>query len=105
MLAEDATLAMPPYPTWWRGRDTIIAVVASPGSPFHERWRYVPIRASGQLAAAAYLWDADKGAYRATGLDVLTVRGSRIAAITAFATPHAFGRFGVRDELPPSVAP
>ena len=100
MLARDATLAMPPYPNWWRGRDVIIAAVTSPGSPFYERWRYVPTHANGQLAIAGYLWDGEKGTYRATGLDVLTLRGARIANITAFATPEVFRRFGLPDELP-----
>jgi hypothetical protein len=31
MLAADATFAMPPYPSWWRGR--IIAAFAS--EPIH----------------------------------------------------------------------
>ena len=30
MLAEDATFQMPPYPTWWRGREVIAAFAAEP---------------------------------------------------------------------------
>jgi RNA polymerase sigma-70 factor, ECF subfamily len=102
LLAEDATLAMPPYPGWWRGRDTIRAAVAQPGSPFYDPWRYLPApRANGQLAVAAYRWHADRGTYRATGLDVLGLRGDLIAEITAFATPEVFPWFGLPAELPP----
>jgi RNA polymerase sigma-70 factor, ECF subfamily len=57
MLAEDATFAMPPYKTWWRGREVIAAFSAE---PFH---RYLPTQANGQAANAAYRWDAEKGSY------------------------------------------
>lgn len=50
MLAEDVTMAMPPYPFWWQGRDALMAAVTNPDSPFYERWRYLPTRANGQLA-------------------------------------------------------
>jgi hypothetical protein len=33
-------------------------------------------------------------------LDVLALRGARIAGVTAFATPEVFGRFGLPNELP-----
>src|SRR5829696_7672203 len=54
MLADDATFAMPPYPTWWRGRDVIAAFSAQ---PVH---RYLPTHANGQPANAAYRWDPQK---------------------------------------------
>jgi len=33
-------------------------------------------------------------------LDVLTMRGRRIAAVTAFIDPQVFQRFGLPDEFP-----
>jgi hypothetical protein len=33
-------------------------------------------------------------------LDVLTLRGERITAVTAFVDPEIFARFGLPDELP-----
>jgi hypothetical protein len=41
---------MPPYAAWWRGRDALLAAVTHPGSLFHQKWRYLPTRANGQLA-------------------------------------------------------
>jgi RNA polymerase sigma-70 factor, ECF subfamily len=55
LLAEDATFAMPPFASWWRGREVIAALAAE---PVH---RYLPARANGQLANAAYRWDPEKG--------------------------------------------
>jgi len=95
MLAEDATFAMPPYPSWWRGRDVIAGFAAQ---PVH---RYVRTRANGQAANAAYRWDAEKGSYVAEGLEVLTLEGGLVKQMTAFMIPWIFPHFGLPDELPP----
>jgi len=84
MLTEDATLDMPPTPTWYRGREAIAAFYAARPMAGAVRWRHIPTRANGQLAVACYLWEERTGRYAAHGLDVLTLRGGRIAAVTAF---------------------
>ena len=93
MLAEDATFAMPPYARWWRGREVIAAFA---GEPVH---RYLPARANGQLANAAYRWDPEEGRYIAEALEVLTLEGTRIKEMTAFMTPGVFPRFGLPGAL------
>jgi len=93
MLAEDATFAMPPYPTWWRGRETIAAFAAE---PVH---RYLPTRANGQPANAAYRWDSDKRTYVAEALEVLTLEGAQVKEMTAFMTPALFPHFGLPETL------
>ena len=94
MLAEDATFAMPPYPSWWRGREVIAAFAAE---PVH---RYIPTRANGQPANAAYRWNPEKGGYIAEALEVLTLDGAHVKAMTAFMTPEVFRLFGLPDALP-----
>jgi RNA polymerase sigma-70 factor (ECF subfamily) len=94
MLAEDATFAMPPYPSWWRGRDVIASFAAE---PVH---RYLPTRANGQIANAAYRWNPERGRYLAEALEVLTLEGARVKAMTAFMTPDVFSLFGLPDALP-----
>ncbi len=94
MLAEDATFAMPPYLTWWRGREVIAAFAVA---PFH---RYLPTQANGQPANAAYRWDAEKGSYVAEALEVLTLEGAQVKEMTAFMMPAIFHRFGLPDNLP-----
>jgi len=98
MLAEDATFAMPPYATWWRGRDVIAAFAAE---AMH---RYLPTRANGQPANAAYRWNPDQQHYVAEALEVLTFDGTQIKAMTAFMTPEIFPRFGLPETLPPRPA-
>jgi RNA polymerase sigma-70 factor, ECF subfamily len=97
LLAEDATFAMPPYASWWRGRDVIAAFAVE---PVH---RYLPARANGQLANAAYRWDPKRGRYAAEALEVLTLEGTTVKAMTAFMTPQVFPRFCLPETLSPDV--
>jgi RNA polymerase sigma-70 factor (ECF subfamily) len=95
LLTEDATWSMPPLPEWYAGKEAIVGFLES--GPIRRRWRHLPTRANGQLAVGCYIWDDAAGAYRGWVIDVLTLRGERIAAITAFIDASLFARFG----LPP----
>ncbi len=57
------------------------------------------MRANCQPAVACYSWDPRTGSYAATVLDVLTLRGARIARITAFVDREVFRRFGLPHRL------
>ena len=98
LLTEDATFAMPPYPDWCRGREAIAGSWLMPAGP-PPRLRYVATCANGQPAVGVYLIDADAGCYKPLALDVLTLRGPLIAAVTAFRMPAIFARFGLPAEL------
>jgi RNA polymerase sigma-70 factor, ECF subfamily len=93
MLTEDAGFAMPPQPVRYHGRAEIAAFL--PVGPLTDRWRFLPMRASGQLAFGTYSWDRARRCYVARGLDVLDLRGSRVAGITAFNEPELLPRFGL----------
>ena len=54
--------------------------------------------ANGQPAVAAYRSE-DGGPYSAWSIDVLTVRGDRIAAVTSFIGAEHFPPFGLPTEL------
>jgi RNA polymerase sigma-70 factor (ECF subfamily) len=104
MLADDASFAMPPYPGWCRGRDALSRSWLMPaGLP--TGLRYVPTRASGQLALGAYKLHPRQSCYLPVALDVLSLRGTRIIAVTAFRTPEIFPRFGLPAELAGARAP
>ncbi|WP_069160411.1 sigma-70 family RNA polymerase sigma factor [Nocardia altamirensis] len=93
MLTDGATWSMPPFPAWYRGRSSITAFLVA--GPLHGRWRHLPTWANGQPALGCYEWNAERGAYVGTVLDVLTVQGDRIAAVTAFVDPAIIARFGL----------
>lgn len=98
MLAEDATFSMPPYRTWWRGRDVIAAFAAE---PVH---RYISLRANGQAANAAYRLDEQRNAYVAEALEVLSLKGTSVREMSAFMMPEVFPLFGLPSELPRDAA-
>ena len=99
LLAEDAVFSMPPWASWWRGRETI-AGFAKDALETCPKTSSVPTHANGQPAIAYYALDGETGRYVASALDVLTLEGGRIKEITAFITPEIFQRFG----LPPALA-
>jgi RNA polymerase sigma-70 factor (ECF subfamily) len=101
MLTHDATITMPPQPTWYRGRDAVAtflrAVPLSPG----RRWRLLPVTANGQLAFGEYSWDATTERFVAAAVTVLTLADNLIADITAFRGPELFARFGLPGRVEP----
>ena len=105
MLAEDAAWSMPPLATWYRGHHDIAAFLANGPLSGNWRWRRLPARANGQVAVAAYTWNAEEKGYVPFALDVLTLRGAQIEEVTAFIArssqvcdPRAFARYP--DEPP-----
>ncbi len=98
LLAEDAVFSMPPWSTWWRGRDTI-AAFAEDAKEACARAHTMPIRVNGQQAVAYYGEDAETGRHLPLAIDVFTLEGAEIKEITAFVTPEIFPRLGLPAEL------
>jgi RNA polymerase sigma-70 factor, ECF subfamily len=113
MLAEDATWSMPPVPTWFQGLESVREWLVR--DPLPVRWKHLRTRANGQLAVGCYLLDSGTGRYAPHVIDVLTLDGDRIAAVTGFLTGDAlersqadgwasgaevFARFGLPAEPP-----
>jgi RNA polymerase sigma-70 factor, ECF subfamily len=99
MLTEDAMMAMPPMPLWFRGRDAIELFISRGPASGEIRWRHVPTRANGQLAIGCYAWEDDEGAYMPRVLDVLTLRGGEISAITSFVDEAVFAPLGLPGRI------
>jgi RNA polymerase sigma-70 factor, ECF subfamily len=89
MLTEDATWSMPPVPTWFAGHQAIREFLVR--WPLADRWQHAPALVNGQLATACYLYDRPQGDYLPAVIDVLTIAGEKISAVTAFMTPDALG--------------
>ena len=84
MLTKDATWSMPPVPTWFRGHQAIREFLTS--YPLTERWNHRPAQANGQLAVGCYLYDQASGRCVPAVIDVLTLDGEKITAVTGFLT-------------------
>jgi RNA polymerase sigma-70 factor, ECF subfamily len=91
MLTADATWSMPPVPTWFTGHATLREWLVR--GPLSRRWQHAPTTANGQLAIGCYMYDAQAGDYLPHVIDVLTLSGGKVAAVTAF----------LMDEVPDPV--
>jgi RNA polymerase sigma-70 factor (ECF subfamily) len=125
LLTEDATFAMPPLSTWYRGRADIAVWAANSPLSGEWRWRTRFVRANGQPALGFYAWHAGERAWLPFALNVLTLRGAQVCDVVAFIARPAdplpverfarfpdeppdpakverfFGAFGLPDRLPP----
>lgn len=98
MLTEDARMAMPPWPSWYSGRDAVSTFLGGWPLSARKRWRIHPTAANGQPAVAGYLWNQEAGAYQAETIILLTLDAVRIEEITAFRSPELFPRFGLPEQ-------
>jgi len=91
LLTEDVRLTMPPLPAWFEG-------LAHVARFFEERifatpWRLVPLRANGQMGVAGYILPPGGDRFQLAGVNVLSLRGGRIAWIASFLDPATMATF------------
>jgi RNA polymerase sigma-70 factor (ECF subfamily) len=94
LLKKDATLSMPPSPTWYAGREHIGSFVAktvfADGGMFpglaNGRWKLLPVRANGAPGAAVYQ-RMENDEYHSFGVHVLNCDKDEIVQITCFIDP------------------
>lgn len=100
LLKEDATLSMPPIPSWYQGREAIRALLldAPFRSEMRRRWSLAPTSANGQPAFALYRAIGSDDSYRAFGIQVVTLDLSapagQITDVTIFNLPSLVTSFG-----------
>jgi limonene-1,2-epoxide hydrolase len=100
MLADDARMTMPPWPSWYSGRDAVATFLRGWPLSARKRWRLLRTGANGQPAIAGYLLDEQTGAFEAETIIVLTFHDAQIEEITAFRLPELFPLFGLPEQLP-----
>jgi RNA polymerase sigma-70 factor (ECF subfamily) len=101
LLHDDATLSMPPYALWMQGPAEISGWMLGSGKECRGS-RLVPTRANGSPAFGQYRSAGPGRGHAAWALQVLEVRGGRIAGINAFLdTATLFPLFGLPLTLDP----
>jgi len=100
LLTEDVTWSMPPLPHWYRGLASVTDFAVRVPLTGCGSWRHIPISANGQPAVAAYLRNDDAGAHDFWSINVLTLRGERIAEVTSFIGAEHIAAFGLPAALP-----
>jgi RNA polymerase sigma-70 factor, ECF subfamily len=101
LLKDDATFSMPPIPAWYRGRETIRALVARTvfGGDAHGRWRLLPTSANGQPAFGLYSQTENRSVYAAYGIQVVTLVNHALSDVITFRDPSLVVRFGLPRTL------
>ncbi len=99
LLKEDAVLTMPPYPSWYRGREAVAALFRR--YPFGSRrlggWRSLPTFANGKPAFSLYRAEEVGKEYKAFGIEVLTLENegrAKISRMDVFKSPRLVRCFG-----------
>jgi RNA polymerase sigma-70 factor (ECF subfamily) len=84
MLTEDVAWSMPPLASWYEGISAVEGFLRTAPMSGEWDWRHraAPLRPNGQLAVGTYT--PVEGVHLPFSLDVLTLRGERIAAVDAF---------------------
>jgi RNA polymerase sigma-70 factor, ECF subfamily len=98
LLTDDAVLEMPPFATWYTGREMYVRFIARVLTLRGTDWRMVPANANGQPGLAAYSRTQD-GAYTLRNLQVFTVTESGISRTTAFQDQELFDTFGLPGKI------
>jgi len=100
LLKADATLAMPPSPSWYQGRDAIRIFVANTiladdgmfGGKAMQRWKLMETRANSS-PAFVISQRLETGEHQPFGVIVLQYEGNRILQIISFIDPTLSARF------------
>ena len=92
LLADNAVLEMTGTTTWFSGKAGCVPFIAAQAIGKAGDWRMIPVRANGQLAAAAY--HRDNGAYLPFAIVVLATTTTHLTRITLFSSPSLFRWFG-----------
>jgi RNA polymerase sigma-70 factor (ECF subfamily) len=98
LLTEDAIYEMPPQPMWFQSAPIVRRLLTFRLSRHGKNRRMFPITANGQPAFAVYSGDDDR-LLGAESVQVLTMRGTKIARVTTFRTPALVAVAGFPMEL------
>jgi RNA polymerase sigma-70 factor (ECF subfamily) len=95
VLHEDATMQMPPFLFWLRGRDELAGWYRDPRSAECRGSLLVRVDANGAPAFAQYRPNGPGGRYTPFAIQVLHLDDGVIRHIDAFLEPRLFGVFGL----------
>ncbi|MBF9134124.1 sigma-70 family RNA polymerase sigma factor [Plantactinospora sp. S1510] len=87
LLHEDATMSMPPFAWWLRGRAEIRRAILGSGGACADA-RLVPTSANGSPAFGQYRRSGPDGGYQPFALVVVETSGELISGITTFLDPE-----------------
>lgn len=93
LLTDDAWLAMPPAPQFYRGRDAVLGFLRAGATARTSRYDLVPTAAGGHAAYGCYLGGRARGLL----VPIPSADGTRVAGIARFLDDALHARFGLPD--------
>ncbi|OEV05231.1 sigma-70 family RNA polymerase sigma factor [Streptomyces nanshensis] len=103
LFKEDAVWEMPPFPEWFRGRETIARLIGAQCPIGPGEGLMMPTAANGQPAFALYSRH-EGGDYKPFQIHVLTVEDGAVAHVAAFFGEELFRTFGLPESVPADTA-
>ncbi len=100
LLADEASLTMPPQPVSYEGRAAIAEFFGSLRWWGTQAVELLPVRANGQPAFGYYLTDPVTSVARLNGLFVLTLDDESVSGLTRFASDALIGAFDLPSTRP-----
>jgi RNA polymerase sigma-70 factor (ECF subfamily) len=97
LLKEDASISMPPFAMWLRGRQDLHDFYLGSGAGCRGS-RLLPLEANGSPAFAHYKPDP-AGGFISWSIQVLEVSGGTVSHVHHFLGPALFGRFGLANRM------
>ncbi|MEU4393956.1 sigma-70 family RNA polymerase sigma factor [Kribbella sp. NPDC023855] len=95
LLTEDVTWSMPPLGHWYSGIEAVMDFAKEVPVTRCPSWHNLPTTANGQPALACYLGMTPDSEHTAWSINVFTLRGDKIAAITSFIGQENFKLLGL----------
>jgi RNA polymerase sigma-70 factor (ECF subfamily) len=103
LLTEDAVWEMPPFTGWYQGPETIAALIDRQCPGGANDMPMLPTTCNGQPAFGLYLREGgqqqDEERFLPFQLQVLELRGARVAHVVVFFDADSFSRAGLPQEL------
>lgn len=95
LLTEDVTWSMPPLGHWYSGIEAAMDFAKEIPLTRCPSWHNLPTTANGQPALACYLGMTPDSEHTAWSINVFTLRGDKISAITSFIGKENFELLGL----------
>lgn len=99
LLHEDVEQNMPPLELWFRGRDDVIAWMATGPGQGCRGSRVAPVEINGTVGFAQWKPSGPNGEFEAWGITALRVEDGVVTGLSIFLNTELFGYFGLPLQL------
>jgi RNA polymerase sigma-70 factor (ECF subfamily) len=99
LLHEDVEQNMPPLELWFRGREDVIAWMATGPGQGCRGSRVTPVEINGTVGFAQWKPSGPDGEFEAWGIQALRIEDGRVTGLSIFLNQDLFPYFGLPVEL------